>query len=153
MSWDDAKSYVKWLSKKTGKEYRLLSEAEREYVTRAGTKTPFWWGSSITPEQANYFARGEPYKGGGAKGEYRNKTLPVKTFKPNPWGLFQVHGSVWEWAEDCRHNNYSGAPTDGSAWTAGDCSSRVLRGGSWNDNPGTSPCGLPQRQLPGPPLQ
>ena len=135
VNWSDAQAYVAWLSKQTGKRYRLLSEAEREYVTRAGTKTPFWWGSSITPEQANYDGSVDPYKGGGAKGEYRQKTLPVKSFKPNPWGLYQVHGNVWEWVEDCWHGNYEGAPADGSAWTTGDCKYRVLRGGSWNSDP------------------
>ena len=63
----------------------------------------------------------EPYKGGGQKGEYRQKTVPVKSFQPNAWGLYQVHGNVWEWVEDCWHDNYSGAPADGSAWTTGDC--------------------------------
>jgi formylglycine-generating enzyme required for sulfatase activity len=86
VSWNDAQNYVGWLSHKTGKTYRLLSEAEREYVTRAGTTTPFWWGSSITPKQANYAGGSEPYKGGGNKGEYRNKTVPVDSFSPNPWG-------------------------------------------------------------------
>ncbi len=128
VSWDDAKAYVKWLSNKTGKEYRLLSEAEREYVTRAGTTTPFWWGTSISTDQANY--DGTSTYGGGSKGEYRRKTLPVNSFAPNPWGLYQVHGNVWEWVEDCWHDNYIDAPSDGSAWTAENCSRRVLRGGS-----------------------
>jgi len=134
INWDDAKTYVQWLSKKTGKSYRLLSEAEREYVARAGTATPFWWGSAITPDMANYDGN-YVYAGGGKKGEYRRKTVPVDSFKPNPWGLYQVHGNVWEWAEDCRHLTYDGAPDDGSAWTAGDCTSHVLRGGSWSDDP------------------
>jgi formylglycine-generating enzyme required for sulfatase activity len=124
VSWNDAKAYVAWLSRKTGKAYRLLSEAEREYVTRAGTETPYWWGSTITPEQASY-----------AAGESRQKTVPVKSFKPNPWGLYQVHGNVYEWVEDCWNDGYNGAPSNGSAWTAGDCTYRVLRGGSWNLNP------------------
>ncbi len=115
VSWDDAKAYVAWLSKKTGATYRLLSEAEREYAARAGTTTPFWWGSSITPEQANYDGSMAPYKGGGKKGQYRKKTLPVKSFEPNPWGLYQVHGNVWEWVEDCWNDSYNGAPADGSA--------------------------------------
>jgi formylglycine-generating enzyme required for sulfatase activity len=135
VNWNDAKAYVAWLSKKTGKEYRLLSEAEREYVARAGTTTPFWWGSSITPDQANYDGSADPYKGGGAKGEYRQKTLPVKSFKPNPWGLYQVHGNVWEWVEDCWNANYDGAPGDGSARTTGDCARHVQRGGSWSLDP------------------
>jgi formylglycine-generating enzyme required for sulfatase activity len=130
---DDAQAYVKWLSKKTGRHYRLLSEAEREYVTRAGKQSPFWWGASISPEQANY--DGKYTYNGGSKGEYRGRTLPVKSFDPNPWGLYQVHGNVWEWVEDCWVDNYNGAPSDGSAWTTGECGSRVLRGGSWNAYP------------------
>jgi formylglycine-generating enzyme required for sulfatase activity len=137
VNWDDAKAYVKWLSGKTGKTYRLLSEAEREYVARAGTTTPFWWGSSITPIQANYDGSVNPYKGGGKKGEYRQRTVPVKSFTPNRWGLYQVHGNVWEWTEDCWNANYDDAPTDGSANTAGDCNNRVVRGGSWIDSPRT----------------
>ena len=129
VSWDDAKTYAAWLSKKTGKSYRLLSEAEREYVTRAGATTPFWWGNSISTSQANY--NGTPYWG-GAKGEYRGRTVPVDSFEPNPWSLYQVHGNVYEWAEDCWHVNYQGAPADGSFWTSGDCSSHVIRGGSWD---------------------
>jgi formylglycine-generating enzyme required for sulfatase activity len=132
LSWDDAKSYVAWLSRKTGKTYRLLSEAEREYVARAGTTTPFWWGGSISTQQANYNGN---LTYGGPKGEDRQRTLPVDSFQPNPWGLYQVHGNVWEWAEDCYHDSYQGAPTDGSAWTSGDCSRRVVRGGSWADDP------------------
>ena len=134
VNWNEAKDYIDWLSKKTGKEYRLLSEAEREYVARAGSTTPFWWGRSITPALANYNGTAEPYKGGGSKGEYRGKTLPVKSFKPNPWGLYQVHGNVWEWVEDCWNENYHNAPSDGSANTTGDCV-RVLRGGSWDNDP------------------
>ena len=121
---------MQWLSKKTGRQYRLLSEAEREYVTRAGTATPFWWGSSISTGQANY--HGNYTYNGGSKGEYRGKTLPVNSFKPNPWGLYQVHGNVREWVEDCYHDSYSGAPSDGTAWTTGECKYRVLRGGSWD---------------------
>jgi formylglycine-generating enzyme required for sulfatase activity len=134
VNWEDAKAYAGWLSKQTGKSYRLLSEAEYEYAARARTATPFWWGSSITPEQANYDGN-YVYAGGGSKGAYRAKTVPVKSFKPNPWGLYQVHGNAWSWVEDCWHDNYDGAPSDGSAWTSGDCTYRVLRGGSWNINP------------------
>src|SRR5262252_2968505 len=92
VSWDDAKAYVGWLSRKTGKTYRLLSEAEREYVTRAGTTTPFWWGSSISTSQANY--NGNYIYGNGVKGEYRLRTLPVDSFEPNPWGFYQLHGNL-----------------------------------------------------------
>jgi formylglycine-generating enzyme required for sulfatase activity len=133
VSWNDAKAYVAWLSRQTGKTYRLLSEAEREYVTRAGTTTPFWWGSSITPQQANY--DGTYAYNGGATGAYRKQSLPVDSFIPSPWGLYQVHGNVNEWVEDCYHDSYSGAPADGSAWTAGDCSDRILRGGDWSNLP------------------
>jgi formylglycine-generating enzyme required for sulfatase activity len=133
---DDAKAYAGWLVQITGKPYRLLSEAEREYVARAGTTTPFWWGSSITPAQANYDGR-LVYKGGGSKGEWRKSTVPVGSFEANPWGLYNVHGNVWEWCEDFWHDNYSSAPLDGSAWLrAGDDSRRVIRGGSWYNGPG-----------------
>jgi formylglycine-generating enzyme required for sulfatase activity len=133
VSWDDAKAYVAWLSRKTRKSYRLLSEAEREYVTRAGTTTPFWWGTSITTSQANYDGN-SPYAG-GSKGEFRNKTVPADTFQPNAWGLLQVHGNVREWVEDCYHDSYADAPSDGSAWVSGGCLGRVARGGSWQGDP------------------
>ena len=120
VKWDDAQAYVAWLSRKTGKGYRLLSEAEREYVTRAGTTTPFWTGSTISKNQANFST---------------NKTVPVGSFQPNPFGFYQVHGNVLEWTEDCWNGNYNGALTYGSAWTSGDCISRVLRGGSWVSGP------------------
>jgi formylglycine-generating enzyme required for sulfatase activity len=135
VGWDDAKAYAAWLSKKTGKSYRLLSDAEREYVARAGTTTPFWWGTTIGTDQANY-AGIYTYEG-GRKGEFRGKTVQVKSFQTNPWGLYQVHGNVWEWCEDVWHDNYNDAPTDGGAWSKdGDNSRRVLRGGSWFDYPG-----------------
>ncbi len=133
VSWDDAKSYAKWLSGKTGKNYRLLSEAEWEYACRAGTLTPFWWGPSISTEQANY--DGNVTFGGGRKGRFRKGTMPVESFKPNPWGLYQVHGNVAERCEDCWNEGYSGAPGDGSAFTVGNCELRLVRGGSWFSNP------------------
>ena len=134
VSWDNAKEYAAWLSRKTGKTYRLLSEAEREYVTRAGTTTPFWWGSSISTSQANY--NGRSTYDGAAQGEFRQKTLSVDSFQPNPWGLYQVHGNVWDWVEDCWNESYQGAPSDGSAWTSsGVCGRRVVRGGSWVNVP------------------
>jgi formylglycine-generating enzyme required for sulfatase activity len=133
VSFEDAKAYAAWLSKKTGKTYRLLSEAEREYVARAGSSTPFWWGASIAPSQANY--DGNYVYGSGVKGEYRQKTLPVDALPANPFGLHQVHGNVWEWVEDCYNVTYAGAPADGAAWTSGDCNRRMLRGGAWNYAP------------------
>jgi formylglycine-generating enzyme required for sulfatase activity len=133
VSWDDANTYVAWLSRKTGKTYRLLSEAEREYVTRAGSTTPFWWGATISPQQANY--NGNYTYGDGPTGENRARTLPVDSFQSNAWGLYQVHGNVNEWTQDCWHDDYVGAPSDGSAWTVGDCEFRVSRGGSWYSFP------------------
>jgi formylglycine-generating enzyme required for sulfatase activity len=140
MSWGDARAYIGWLNGKVaGEPYRLLSEAEWEYACRAGRDTPFWWGSSITPEQANYDGD-YTYEGGGSKGAYREKTMPVKSFEPNPWGLYQVHGNVWEWCEDCWNDSYQGKPNslkqNGGAWTTGlACAFRVVRGGSWFNIP------------------
>jgi formylglycine-generating enzyme required for sulfatase activity len=102
-------------------------------VTRAGKTTPFWWGASISPQQANY--AGNYIYGNGPKGEYRQRTVPVSSFQPNPWGLYQVHGNVWEWTEDCYYMSYVDAPKDGSAETTGRCLVRTLRGGSWYNYP------------------
>ena len=134
VSWKDAQSYVRWLSNKTGKRYRLLSESEWEYVSRAGTTTPFHFGSTISTGQANY--DGNYTYGGGRKGLYREKTVSVGSFSANAWDLHDVHGNVWEWVEDCWNASYTGAPADGSAWESGNCSARVLRGGSWYSGPG-----------------
>ena len=134
VSWNDAQAYFQWLSRISGKSYRLLSEAEREYAARGGTQTAFWWGDSITTSQANY--SGNYTYNGSPKGQYRQATVPVNSFSANPFGLYNVHGNVWEWVQDCWHENYAGAPTDGSAWATG-CAgnARVLRGGSWDYNP------------------
>ena len=129
VSWKDAQAYVRWLSEQTGKAYRLLSEAEWEYVARAGTTTPFHFGTTISTEQANYNGRFQK------EGEYRKKTVPVGSFAPNVFGLHDMHGNVWEWTQDCWHDGYAGAPSNGEAWESGDCSVRVLRGGSWFDRP------------------
>ncbi len=133
VSWNDAKAYVAWLSRKSGKPYRLPSEAEWEYAARAGTTTPFHFGSTISPDQANY--NGRRTYGSGRKGVYRETTVPVGSFPSNAFGLHDVHGNVWEWVEDCYNGSYAGAPSDGAAWTVGDCSQRVLRGGSWLNAP------------------
>jgi formylglycine-generating enzyme required for sulfatase activity len=130
VNWDDAKAYVAWLARKTGKNYRLPSESEWEYAARAGTTTPFWWGTTITTEQANY--DGSTIYDGGSKGENREKTVAADDFKPNAWGLYQVHGNAFEWVEDCWNENYTNAPTDGSAMVAGNCTRRVRRAGAWN---------------------
>jgi formylglycine-generating enzyme required for sulfatase activity len=131
VSWNDTQAYIQWLNQTSGKTYRLLSEAEREYAARAGSQTAYWWGETINTAQANYDGTGKSYNN-SAEGEWRKSTVPVSSFRANPFGLYSVHGNVWEWVEDCFHANYSGAPSDGSAWTTG-CrgNSRVLRGGSW----------------------
>lgn len=134
VSWNDAKNYLAWLSRKTGKTYRLLSESEREYVTRAGTSTAFWWGAQLSAELANY--NGNYAFKEGPKGPFRGRTMPVESFAPNPWGLYQVHGNVAEWIEDCiPTESYAGAPSDGSPWVSGRCDIRILRGGSWDEIP------------------
>jgi formylglycine-generating enzyme required for sulfatase activity len=133
VSWDDAKQYVAWLSRKSSQSYRLLTEAEWEYAARAGTTTPFSTGRTITTAQANF--DGNYTYGGSAKGQYRQRTLDVGSFQPNSFGLFDMHGNVWEWVEDCYVDNYTGAPVDGSARSATDNCSRVLRGGSWLNDP------------------
>ena len=134
VNWNDAREYVGWLSRKTGHRYRLLSESEWEYVARAGTKTPFHYGSTISTVQANY--NGNYAYGSGRKGRFRKQTMLVGSFPANAFGLRDVHGNVREWVEDCRHREYKGAPADGSAWLrGGDCSRRVLRGGSWSNRP------------------
>jgi len=135
VSWNDAVEFCERLSQKTGREYRLPSEAEWEYAARAGTTTPFAFGETITPEFVNYNGK-YPY-GNAAKGTYREKTFSVGSAgAANAFGLFDMHGNVWEWCLDYWHENYGGlvssAPTDGSAWlSGGDSDKRVVRGGSW----------------------
>ena len=136
VSWEDAKAYVRWLTGKTGVVYRLLSESEWEYAARAGTTGPFHTGSTLTPWQANYDGR-VLYPSGtfNNNGLYRRRTLPVGSLAPNAFGLYDVHGNVWEWVEDCWNGSYAGAPMDGSAWESGNCRRRPLRGGSWDLGP------------------
>ena len=134
VSWDDAIAYLAWLGKATGMAYRLPSESEWEYACRAGTRTAFSFGDTISPELANYDGRFS--YNGGPLGAYRRGTTPAGLFPPNPWGLYDMHGNVWEWVQDALHANYEGAPLDGSAWeSGGDPSRRILRGGSWLYNP------------------
>ena len=133
VSWEDAKSYVRWLSRETGEGYRLLSESEWEYAARAGTTGPFHTGPTISTKQANY--NGNHTYGSGRKGRYRGKTTKVGSYPANDFGLHDVHGNVWEWVEDCWNGSYEGAPEDGSARESGDCARRVLRGGSWGADP------------------
>ena len=133
VSWDDARAYVLWLSQETGERYGLLSEAEWEYAARAGTTGARYWGGRSS-EQCGY-ANG--YDGGSCDDGFAN-TAPVGRFAPNPWGLYDMLGNVWEWTEDCWHPGYRGAPSDGSAWRSdGDCLQRVVRGGSWVAQPGS----------------
>lgn len=125
VSWRNAQAYCDWLSEQTGQLYRLPSEAEWEYACRAGTQTPFHTGETINLDQANF-------------GNKHKKTLPVGSFAPNAFGLYDMHGNVWEWMQDCWHYNYDHAPDDGSAWqdeNGGDCGRRVVRGGSWDIKP------------------
>ena len=129
VSWNDAQQYVRWLSRRTGQRYRLLSASEWEYAARAGTRTRYHWGDSVGRNRANC-------DGCGSRWDKR-RTAPVGSFAANRFGLHDLHGNVWEWVEDCWHGNYRGAPSDGNAWTTGGtCYQRVLRGGSWNNHPG-----------------
>ena len=134
INWDDAKAYATWLSRKTGEKYRLLTESEWEYATRAGTRTSYSFGNHISAicDHGN----GDPqrmHNGGKSEScddEFEH-TAPVGSMAANAFGIYDVHGNVWEWTEDCWNDNYVSAPTDGSAWMSGDCRFRVLRGGGW----------------------
>lgn len=125
VSWLDAREYVTWLTKKTGHTYRLPTEAEWEYAARGGTPTPYWWGRSVGTRQANCRECGT----GDSE-----RTLPVGSYKANPFGLYDTAGNAAEWVEDCWNDSYQGAPADGSAWTTGQCRLRVLRGGSFDND-------------------
>jgi formylglycine-generating enzyme required for sulfatase activity len=131
--WDHTQEFCARLSRKTNQTYRLPSEAEWEYACRGGTTTPFYFGETISTELANY--DGNYTYGGGAKGEYREKTTEVGKFPANPCGLYDMCGNVWEWCEDEWHGNYINAPTDGSAWSNGSNNYMSLRGGSWFSYP------------------
>lgn len=132
VSWDDAVEFCRKLSEKTGKNYRLLSEAEWEYAYRARTTTPFYFGDTITMDLVNYDGR-YPF-GGAPRGHYRAQTMDAGSFPPNPFGLYDMHGQVWEWCSDSWRHNYDGAPIDGSSWESETDNYRVQRGGSWNGN-------------------
>jgi formylglycine-generating enzyme required for sulfatase activity len=126
VTWEEAQTYVAWLPKMTGQPYRLLTEAEWEYAARAGSTTAYYWGDQIGVGNANC---------DGCGTQWAKQTLPVGSFKPNAFGLYDMAGNVWQWVQDCYNGNYNGAPTDGSAWASGDCSRPVVRGGSWGDPP------------------
>ncbi len=136
LNWFDAEAYLAWLnSKLRGRAgatagdgpYRLPSEAEWEYAARAGTTAARWWGDAIGTGKANCNGCGSAWNG--------RELAPVGSFAPNPFGLYDMLGNVWQWTSDCWNESYVGAPSDGSAWQTGDCSKRVLRGGSWSNVP------------------
>ena len=159
VNWNDATAYADWLAKKTGKAYRLLTEAEAEYVARGVT--------SATAHPRYFFGNSErdlcTYANGAdeaAKARYAGWTVapckdgyvftaPAMAFKPNAFGLYGVHGNAWTWTQDCGHRNYHNAPADGSAWTAGHCRRRVLRGGSWDNGPRSLRAACRVRYAPG----
>jgi formylglycine-generating enzyme required for sulfatase activity len=140
VSGGDIKAYVEWMARKTGKPYRLLSEAEWEYAARArtspGAYPRFWFGSDEKDlcRYGNFLDR----KAGNSSAcdDGYDHTSPAGHYKPNAFGLYDMAGNAWQWTEDCYHDSYNGAPADGSAWTAGGCGSHVVRGGSWNLKPG-----------------
>lgn len=154
VTWEDAQAYVSWLSRKTGYRYRLLTEAEWEYAARAGTTTPFSTGKNISLDEANFstspnknaykdlfgsfdedgFEVAAPHDRLGKLLSNGRRPVPVGILKPNRFGLFDMHGNVWEWIEDCAYDSYHGAPTDGRARVSTACQSHVLRGGSWMQN-------------------
>ncbi len=140
VSWDNAVEFCGKISKRTGKTYRLPSEAEWEYACRAGTTTPFHFGETISTELVNY--DGNYTYGSASKGEYRRQTIDVGSFPANAFGLYDMHGNVWEWCQDNWHKNYQGAPNDGTAWLVDDNENnyRLLRGGSWDVNPRICRC-------------
>jgi formylglycine-generating enzyme required for sulfatase activity/class 3 adenylate cyclase len=127
LSWSDAEQFVEWLSKVTQKPFRLPSEAEWEYAARGGTKTKFWWGDQLQADTANCKGCNQPYD--------TSQPLKVGSLKPNPLGLYDMGGNIDQWVADCWHKNYQGAPSDGSAWVDNNCSSHVIRSGSWKNDP------------------
>ena len=127
LSWTDTQQFVDWLSKVTQKPFRLPTEAEWEYAARGGTRSKFWWGDQLQASMANCKGCNEPYQA--------SQPLTVGSFKPNPFGLYDMGGNVHQWVADCWHENYQGAPSDGSAWVESDCLSRVIRSGSWKNDP------------------
>ena len=127
LSWTDTQQFVEWLSKATQKPFRLPTEAEWEYAARGGTRSKFWWGDQLQASMANCKGCNEPYE--------TSQPLNVGSFKPNPFGLYDMGGNIHQWVADCWHENYQGAPSDGSAWVEDDCQSRVIRSGSWKNDP------------------
>lgn len=116
VSWDDAQEYVRWISRQTGRQYRLLTESEWEYAARAGTTTPYSTGSSMSARQARFNS---------------DSTAPVGSYPSNLFGIYDMHGNVEEWVGDCYNSSYVGAPSNGTVWESGDCSMRIARGGNF----------------------
>ncbi|KFB69039.1 formylglycine-generating enzyme family protein [Candidatus Accumulibacter vicinus] len=141
VSWKDALAYVKWLGEKSGKTYRLPSEAEWEYAARAGTTTAYPWGDDPGSRCGNFFGSGSAWSGKG--------TAPVGSFAANAFGLHDMIGNVWEWTQDCWSESYVGAPDDGRSWESGDCGRRVVRGRSWGDGSGVARAAFRGRSGPG----
>ena len=137
VSWEDAKSYVAWLSQIAGERYRLPSESEWEYAARAGTRTARWWGEGESGQctHANGADANAGYSWVIGCSDGHSRTAPVGSLRMNAWGLHDVLGNAWEWTEDCWNASYRSAPSDGSAWEHGDCNFRMFRGGSWNEVP------------------
>jgi formylglycine-generating enzyme required for sulfatase activity len=134
VSWMDAVEFCQRLSRYSNRKYNLPSESEWEYACRASTTSPFNFGPTITPDLANY--NGNYTYGSGPKGMFRTETTEVGSFPPNSFGLYDMHGNVWEWCKDIGHESYKGAPKDGSTWIEGNNQEvRVLRGGSWLTHP------------------
>lgn len=125
-NWTDIKEYLEWLTQLTSRKYRLPSEAEWEYAARAGTETVYFWGDDVGTDNANCL---------GCRKLGGDQTVPVGSFAPNAFKLYDMHGNVWEWMADCWNGSYGNAPADGSAWTAGDCDQRAVRGGAWGTEP------------------
>ena len=127
VSWADAQEYAAWIARRTGKHYRLLTEAEWEYSARAGSAVHYWWGNDAGQGEANCRDCGSRWDG--------RQAAPVGRFSANPFGLYDMHGNVFEWVEDCYHHGYRDAPSDGRAWTL-DCAAvtdnRMVRGGAWH---------------------
>jgi formylglycine-generating enzyme len=145
VSWDDGMAYAAWLSKKTGHHYSLPNEAQYEYAARAGTTTLFFWGKDRDARACEYsnqpdFDQAKAMGNVPTGPDYRFQcsdgyawTSPVGHYKPNPWGLYDMQGNIWEWTADCWNDNYNGAPTDGSTWLTGDCDGHSSRGGSYGN--------------------
>jgi formylglycine-generating enzyme required for sulfatase activity len=160
VSWDDVVAYARWLSKQTGKHYRLPTEAEWEYAARGGTTSTWFWSDDASKActYANVFDRGHeaelrsrypiPWGSVACEDGYA-ETAPVGSFKANSFGVHDAAGNVWEWVEDCYHGSYEGAPLDGSAWNDDGCNLRVLRGGSWGGDPGDLRASNRDRRWPG----